>query len=449
VPTGVLFLVLPESRVAAVKETIRELVVPEKRQFVEILSDAAAYDVSTDIGRKVTQNLIKKISLYPQCKDNKLIIGNETRCSIADLTGWWRTHEFGDPDVLKMKPAPLDRAVKEHLEKVGWHWRVHAEAEIAKFDGPCSKLQSWLQQFGELGCTDIGRKIAARLRVVRTGVLAQNTFIMRATDSFGQRQAHCFVRDDDAGGSWLEMQAVLVHAFPRGAVFGVNWDKEADRLLFPDASVDEFVVYEDGLWSGMEAARRIRAIRAQPPSVPVTFRFAIVTDFGLMVARHAIRSLNLSGRVTIDTSTSDLISFLRCDVPEALRYGLGMSTEDYFLALHRHVRPWAFSVGEDWTADDIQLCGILGEQLVHRWLSRCSTGSPPTERVKRFALGAGGFASTVLFSRSVPKVCLPLLWLHGSVELNGKQLDWRPLFFDARRVSDGSLLLSATRKAPT
>jgi len=33
------------------------------------------------------------------------------------------------------------------------------------------------------------------------------------------------------------------------------------------------------------------------------------------------------------------------------------------------------------------------------------------------------------------------LWLDGTVEIGGKQVNWKPLFVDARRVSDGGLLL--------
>jgi hypothetical protein len=67
--------------------------------------------------------------------------------------------------------------------------------------------------------------------------------------------------------------------------------------------------------------------------------------------------------------------------------------------------------------------------------------------VQRFALGGGGFASTILFSRSVPKVCLPLLWLDGTVELGGRRLNWSPLFVDSRRTSEDGVMVSVASGA--
>ncbi|MEJ7776993.1 MAG: hypothetical protein WKF52_06385 [Sphingomicrobium sp.] len=446
---GILFLVLPESTVAKVRTVVRELIVPDECQFVQILSDTGAATLCTDVKSRTAQDLIGRIAVYPQHEDNKLIVGHEVQCSIADLTYWWETHDFGASDVQKLKPKAVIRAVKEHLEKTGRHWRVHAMAQMRRFDGPTGNLDSWMQQFGELGCTDIGRKIAAKLRVIRTGDLARGSFATRAADLIGHRKASCYVQDDDAGGSWLEMQAILTHACPPETVFPVRWDKAVGRLFFPNVTVDEFVIHEDGLWSGREAVRRLLAIKAEPPSAPVTFRFGVVTDFGLMVARQAIRSLDLGGRVSIDASASELIGFIKHGIPATLALGLDMPSENYFAELHCHLQPFAFSISEDWTADEIRICEEIGRQLVRHWLSRHLIEPPSTEKVECFALGGGRFASTVVFSRSVPKVCLPLLWLDGPVELYGKHLSWKPLLVDARRVSDGSLLLAAAMNTPT
>jgi hypothetical protein len=345
-------------------------------------------------------------------------------------------------------PAPAaNRTIKSHLEERGIDWRTHALAEIKKFEGPPANLDAWLQQFGELGWGAIGRKIAATLHVIRSWDLPGQPFSLGAADLVGQRQIRCYVQDEDAGGSWLEMQGILSHACPLGTVLPVRWNSTSKRLVFPDTPADEFVIFEDGLWSGREAVGRLRAIADAQPSVPVVFRFGVVTDFGLMVARHAIRSFGLAGRVYLDASSSAFIRFLGDELPERLQLGLDESPDAYFEALHRHVKPYAFSVGEDWTSEEIDACREIGVQLANRWLSHGASEPPTPERIELFALGGGRFASTVIFSRSVPKVCLPLLWLNGPVALEGKTVNWRPLFVDARRVSDSSLLLSATNAA--
>lgn len=437
---GILFLVLPERDVGKIRNQLHEMVVPSGRGSVVILNDGSAASLSTDIGSRAAQDVVASISAYPPHKEHRLFVGHEVKCSIADLTYWWKTNAFGDPVVRKLKHQAMARALKEHLEATCRHWRVHAATEIKKFEGPPSNLDRWLQQFGELGHTGVGRKIAAKLRVIRTGELPGGAFATRPADLVGHRQVSCYVQDDDVGGSWLEMQGILTHARPLHTVHPVRWDKQAEKLQFPVVPVDEFVIYEDGLWSGSEMVRRLNAIAKAPPSAPVTFRFGVVTDFGLMVARHAVRSLSLSGRVSIDTSASELIQFLGPEVPERFALGLDVVPPRYFDELHAYVQPFAFSVGEDWTYDEIGTCKEIGTQLVRNWLLRGSAKLPPAKKVERFALGGGGFASTVVFSRSVPKVCLPLLWLDGQVVLAGKQVTWRPLFVDARRVSGSGLL---------
>jgi hypothetical protein len=431
--------------VARVQSVVREMIVPGATDRVQIMADTLAATFATDVRSRTAEELIDRISLYPQHPDNRLIVSHEAQCSISELSEWWDANEHGGSSVEKLKPKPLTREVKRHLESAGLHWRVHAQTEIRKFEGPCSGLDAWLQQFGELDCSTIGRKIAAKLRVISTGAFMRGAFAVRGVDLIGHRSANCYVQDDDPGGSWVEMQAILNHACQPGTVFPVHWDKDEERMTFPDVPVDEFVIYEDGLWSGNEAMRRMLAIKAASPAAPVKLRFGVVTDFGLMVLRQTIRSHGLNGRVSIDTSTPEYLRFLKADLPEPLRNGLGMEPDGYFDELHAHVEPFAFMSVADWTwtPAEIEVCERIGAQLVERWISK-RTGRPaPTDKVALFALGGGRFASTVLFSRSVPKVCLPLLWLDGPVDIGGKSVTWRPLFVDARRVSEEGLLLAA------
>lgn len=438
-PSGILFLILPESSEATVTAFVRDLIVPDKRGTVKILNDTGI-SASRDMRNQTTALLIERISAYPAHPDNRLLIHREARCSIVELTDWWRDRSFGKLPVKKLAPAALKRATKDHLEISGHDWRTHALVEIGKFEGPPGNLDAWLEQFGLLGYAAVGRKVAAKLRVLRSGDLPGRPFSLRAADLVGQRQIRCYVQDEDAGGSWLEMQAILTHSYPAGTVFPVQWNAALGQLTFPNSPADEFVLYEDGLWSGHEAVGRLRAIANAPPPVPLVFRFGVVTDLGLMVTRHAIRSFGLSGKVSVDASSSEIIRFLGDDLPEPLHLGLEDAPEDYFAALHRHVKPYAFAAGEDWTDDEVEFCRTIGAQLTGQWLSQGTTQPPKAERVELFALGGGRFASTIVFSRSVPKVCLPLLWLDGTVTIGDQSVMWRPLFVDARRISDSSLL---------
>ena len=47
-----------------------------------------------------------------------------------------------------------------------------------------------------------------------------------------------------------------------------------------------------------------------------------------------------------------------------------MSSKDYFKELHQYVEPFAFSMNEDWTVEEIHICEEIGTQLIFRWLSQ-------------------------------------------------------------------------------
>lgn len=438
--TGVLFIVVTASQLLKVETSIRELLIPSARQRVKILSDAAAKKYTTDIGISVAREMTATMAAYSPSPKNRLLIERDVDASIVELTDWWEAEEFGDPDIRKLPPKALAREIKQHFEATCVDWRTHARTEVKKFDGPPVNLEAWLQQFSALGYPRVGQKIAAQLRVVRTADLPNYAFAQKPADTLGIERANCYVQDDDEGGSWSEIKSLLVHGFEKSTVMAIRWNKETATMDFPDVAVDEFVIYEDGLWSGSEAVRRLKAIVANPPAATVVFRFGIVSDFGLRVVRQAIRSLGLSGKVRVDATTSETIGFLENDLAENLKIGSSITPDEYFRALHDHVRPLAFGIADDWTNEEMSFCERIGDQLAINWLTGKAPPEALADRASLFALGAGRFASTVIFSRSVPKVCLPLLWLDGNVAHDKGSVQWRPLFIDARRVSDASLL---------
>lgn len=438
---GILFLIVPTSSLAKLEREINKWIVPRARGAVKVLSDATAASFSTDIGRNVAEELIDIISAHPRHQKNRLLIERDVNCSIANIIEWWNLSEHGKSDERKFTLKALLREVDEHLQRTRQHWKTHAQYEIARFEGKTLSLDAWLYQFIELGQADISRKISGQIRIVPTGDLARNAFALRASDVAGSRRANCYVKDDDAGGSWVEIQNILTHAFEPASVFPVTWSKTAGTMDFPEVEVDEFILHEDGLWSGSEAVRRLRAIKNAPPSAPVVFKYGVVSDFGIRVARQAIRSLGLKGLVSIDASASEEVAFLKNETLGALDLGLDVLPDAYFKSLHQHVQPLAFMPEGNWSDEERDVCRKIGEQLVTRWLKQ-KGDDPSDEAIARFSLGGGGFASTILFSRSIPKVCLPLLWLDGPVTLDGKTVNWRPLFIDSRRVTDLKLLLA-------
>jgi len=437
---GVLFIVVTAGQLSKVETSIRDVLIPSARERVRVISDASAKEYKTDIGYCVARDIIAIMAAYPPCPGNRLLIERDVKASIVDLSGWWEAEDFGNLDINKLTPAALAREIKTHFKAECLDWRTHAQEEVKKFDGPPANLEMWLQQFSALGFPKIGQKIAAQLRVMRITDLSHVAFAQKPADIFGIERANCYVEDDDEGGSWTEIKSLLVHGVEKSTVRAIRWDKKAKTIIFPDVAVDEFVIYEDGLWSGSEAVRRLRAIAANPPNANVVFRFGVVTDFGLRVVRQAIRSLNLNAKVRIDASASETIIFLEKELAEHLNLGSSIAPEEYYSALHNHVKPLAFGITDDWTEEETVFCESVGDQLARNWLKGRIAPEELANKASLFALGAGRFASTVIFSRSVPKVCLPLLWLDGNVAHDTKSVQWRPLFIDARRVSDQSLL---------
>jgi hypothetical protein len=113
-----------------------------------------------------------------------------------------------------------------------------------------------------------------------------------------------------------------------------------------------------------------------------------------------------------------------------------MAPTDFEDWLTTHVRPIAFQDESLWRGRQEQaqqICAEIGRQLINKYV--IDEKKNWREGVRDwFALGAGRFGSAIVFAHSVPKVCLPLLWLQGQVFLGETKIDWKPLFYDARRA---------------
>lgn len=268
-------------------------------------------------------------------------------------------------------------------------------------------------------------------------------FAAKEHEMLGQKVCYCYISDEDPGGSWVSIKDLLTHAHKPENVACVVWNSESGEIQFPACTVDDFVVCEDGLWSGSETKRRLEALRTSGVNGRVRLKFAAVSDFGLRVARHAIRSLKLTHQVQVDAHDAEIVKFLNVDLPKDLLTGEAMEFEDYFKKLHDYVEPAAFRDEGEWPEGRkiaLDICKNIGGQLVRQWYKSERPDKDAEIAVEKFALGGGGFASTVFFKRSVPKVCLPMFWLDGKVVYNGKEVFWRPLLIDSRRIRDHSLL---------
>lgn len=337
-----------------------------------------------------------------------------------------------------LSDAGIRRALKDFYSGLGYFWKVYAQAQISKYQGKSTSLDAWLHQFNTLGIPKIGRRLASALRVLDPAEDDFPAIVSRSSDRFGQKLIHAVIGDADRGGSWVGLQQLLAQRFPEDQVATITFDVDSGELQFPECDYDEIVIWEDALWSGYETVKRLKALPKNIPPSLIRFKYFIVTDFGLSVVRHAIREMNHSKGIVIDTADSEMVRFLDDDISFEANYGLGRTNQQFFRDLHTSVRGSVFR--EDlWIEQEIECVRSIGEQLVTNWIKH--EGVPvDQDRVTKFALGGGGFASSIMFRSSVPKVCLPLYWLDGPVRLGGYDLKWRPLFIDSRRISDIRIL---------
>jgi len=113
-----------------------------------------------------------------------------------------------------------------------------------------------------------------------------------------------------------------------------------------------------------------------------------------------------------------------------------LSSEEFDKWLSHQVKPLAFQDATLWGSRQRQAeeaCQRIGSQLIERYAREYHKDWSIVIR-EGFAMGAGRFGCFLVFAHSIPKVCLPLFWLGGEVTIDSETIEWKPLFYDARRV---------------
>jgi hypothetical protein len=322
----------------------------------------------------------------------------------------------------------------DEVRKKRFHWLAHSVHEWSKAGIQHAHPQHWREQFAELGCDWVGEGLLKQLRVVSDAEL-MNGLRVPEDDLIGIRVSHGCVRDDEPGSSSVNVKDLLEHTYICEVV-DVDFEREPQNV----AEIDHLYVYEDGLWTGVELLRRLKLL-AKWPSIQrrdlrVTFKFGVTADVGLCAARHFLRRERLTSINVAPGSIADF-RWLEQATVEALTHDRDQDDAELRSAIDSNVKPFAFQSNELWgerSAEAMEICRSIGEQLVTPWQRREKGSEDLAERAKRWALGAFGYASLTCFSKSVPKPVLPLVWLNGPVELRGKTVNWEPLFWDARRT---------------
>lgn len=446
--------------------SIKVVVLVDSKDFANL--ERYIYDETSEIGRAS----IELLALDAKRKPRKVWDGlvEENTCAVLELIGG---HDVDA--VLASANLPIDHARLRELTKVneftsldtlrreissalrskGLDWLSSALAEWRKSElthGTCPP-QKWFEQFQRLGLPSVGRNLLKSMRVIENSDL-RRAFSIPPSETAGYRVKHAFVKDDEPGSSSQTVRPILEKMHSESIV-ELNLRDQA-QLASLDADV--VYVYEDGLWSGVELVKRIDALEEALPQqggrLMFHFRFAATSDVGLLAARSAARGDLFS---TIRISGGDArnhFTFLRSNFDAELI--AGKSSAEVRAALDCHVEPLVFRDERLWGKDKalgISACREIGAQLAKPFLERrraakmslaaegtpnIATPAPITDaKAQEWALGALGFGSTIVFSSSIPKPVIPVMWLGGHVKRDGRSVEWKPLFFDSRRLGCG------------
>jgi hypothetical protein len=359
----------------------------------------------------------------------KLVVHRDCACSRRPLQESGVDHSWVDIH-------GIEKQLESHFRLYSSDAKGHALREWSKSGRQGLHPDAWVEQFVAFDKGWVGRALARQLQVI-THADIEASMKPRRTDALWPAIRYCYYPDDDKGGSWLDIRPMLERNFPAHLVCPI---KVAIEALKDIGGI--VYLYEDGLWSGKEVTDRLASVspllREAAGRIDIRLRYSVVTDFGAIVCRHSIASEGLAGIQLDLTHDFTFLEFLPASVVARLGTLWSMTPDELSTHLHKNVMHAAFADDDLWAgrADEgKEFCRSVGGQLVRQWLVR--DGKEATdERVKRFELGGGEFSSMVAFEESVPKVCLPLLWLDGDVVFGGTKHRWRPLFNDARRVED-------------
>lgn len=353
-----------------------------------------------------------------------------------------RLHKANSKDVLV-------RLIFDELKKRKLYWLTHATHEWEKSAIRHLHPDAWAQQFDALGVRWVGTNLLKLLRVVSDEEL-RIAFRVPEAEFRGLKVAHAYFRDDEPGSSSLSVKVILEHLYPAGQV--IEYDPEKPDCI---KGIDKDIVflYEDGLWSGVELVRRLNNIckssELKNTACQLHFRYGVTCDAGLIAGRLFSKRERLQNIQLRPASASYHYGFLQHEAFSRLEDLAGSTDDEIRHAIDDCVQPFAFQSDQFWSGrreEAMQVCASLGRQLVSAFLERRRNArleqdggdvlDPISEeKLTRWALGALRFASTIAFSSSVPKPVLPLMWLAGPVCLDGRCIDWKPLFWDVRRTA--------------
>jgi hypothetical protein len=420
-----LVIVVPYSEEQATRSRIMGLATSGWEQHVQLVGgpDRRGPGDSARIESKRILEIVDKFDA------DVLIVTKEICCDS-------RTIQARQKIDLRRPPIWLlrDQLITRELRSRGLHWREVLKERLAYWNSKKNNPDDWLRQFGEAYW--VGETLLRQIDVIRPNEVLR-AFQTPAQAMVGQRLVFAFISDDDPASSSNRIGGLLTQ------IYGPALVRNFVAAVTQADTGSHLVVCEDALWTGIELRSLLGRLgtggdlEQAAKSKRITFRHCVVSDYGLWIVRQYISYAKLD---FVDLSLGEGQRFIRVlaqDISDAeILSRWGMAPTDFEDWLTTHVRPIAFQDESLWRGRQEQaqqICAEIGRQLINKYV--IDEKKNWREGVRDwFALGAGRFGSAIVFAHSVPKVCFPLLWLQGQVFLGETKIDWKPLFYDARRA---------------
>lgn len=330
--------------------------------------------------------------------------------------------------------ATILRELLDEIRRRRLHWLAHSVYQWEKAGIQHVHPQAWRDQFASLGLSWVGEGLLKQLHVISDAELLEGLVVPKA-DLLGIAVAHGCAVDQEPGSSANSVKHLLEHTYTE-KLLEINFNQQPPDL----EEIDHLYIYEDGLWSGVELVGRLAQLAEWPlvktKAVRVSFRFAATSEAGLLAARHFLQRERLTS-VDVAVGRTVHLAHLKADLVAKTKPDKHASDEEMRRSIDGWIDPMAFRDTDTWmgkSREAMSACSEIGKQLVKPWIMRTKGNENLDHRVMNWALGAFNFASVTAFSMSVPKPVLPLLWLSGPVEISGRRVEWRPLFWDSRRT---------------
>ena len=426
-----ILIVVPEKRRQGVLDELHAKCTNGWEQYISLL----AYPPRATSAEK-TQRAKLIVSECRRRESKHVFIDRETACEQRAVSS-----QIGSA-CSKLDFYRLLEQLNQTISAFGLSWRDRVDAQLRSSGLKSTPIDDWLRQFDHFDAIDVGREVIKQLELLEPNDVVK-TFNISSSSLIGTDSYYTYFDDGDVAGSDASTKQTLLHLYAENRVAEVRALLESEG----SSKASHIYVFADGLWSGSEFCKRVNALSPLLLSSKgrrIRFKYSIVTDFGLIVARHAIRHYQLLDvDVEVQESTR-VVKILGNRLAEAEELQAAVnSPEELFNRLHQLVEPMVFHQPERWVPDVIFarnfLAGI-GQQLVTQWIrrelereQRAMSDDAIAERATKFALGGGGFGLVAAFHQSVPKVTLPIIWLGGNVDWNQKSLKWKPLLYDSRR----------------